>query len=343
MPYLCDLEEYGSQSEQRKSTNIDNDKPFAPNRQHKDEELIPDEDLDRWLKLEMEKRMSYTNENTQIKAPSHKTNEVQEVSFATEDEEGDISKALPCQLPSKELNPGSFTLPCTIASLLETSMVVEMADMMTRAPLGIVENILVKIDKFLFPFDLGIIDMLGKPDETIILGRPFLATIHAQINVFERENLVGIGEERVKFNMNEGISHSGIPVEKMCMASSVHEKEYFNSLETKKDVFSYESSACLLFEQLDFGKTRDDLFSRSFDEYKEVSDNEIEELTNEYDLRVERKRYALDDVWEKCEKFHHTAYLWHDEGFEEEEQWESGIENIDYKLPFVKNETFEVK
>ncbi|GJZ29269.1 phospholipase-like protein [Tanacetum coccineum] len=87
-----------------------------------------------------------------------------------DDEEGDASGALPCQLPPKELNLGSFTLPCTIngfnlysmvdlgasvnvmpksifehlklASLKETSMVVEMADMTKKAPLGIVENIL---------------------------------------------------------------------------------------------------------------------------------------------------------------------------------------------------------
>ncbi|GJV85437.1 hypothetical protein Tco_1525335, partial [Tanacetum coccineum] len=69
----------------------------------------------------------------------------------------------------------------------------------------------------------------------------------------------------------------------------------------------------------------------------------IDGLVNEYDLRVGRKRYALDDVWEKCEKFHDTTYPWHDEGFEEEERWESGIEKTDYEPPFVKSETFEVK
>nr|GEW12445.1 hypothetical protein [Tanacetum cinerariifolium] len=254
-------------------------------------------------------------------------------------------------------------------------MTVEMADMTIRAPLGIVENIIVKIDNFLFPFDLGIIDMLGEPDETIILGRPFLATIHAQIDVFKRENSVGIGEEGVKFNMNRGISHSGIPVEKIYMASSVHEKEYFNSLETEKrlrygnkviddttrkrryyewvaqntkfndngishEATMYDNSCKYHHEypqsyfpqesksmpkpmdtvkdifdvEVDFGKTRYDLYSRRFDEYNEEFNTKIEELANEYDLRVGRKRYALDDVWEKCEKFHPTSYLWHDEG-----------------------------
>nr|GEW37034.1 RNA-directed DNA polymerase, eukaryota, reverse transcriptase zinc-binding domain protein [Tanacetum cinerariifolium] len=86
--------------------------------------------------------------------------------------------------------------------------------------------------------------------------------------------------------------------------------------------------------EVDFGKTRDDPYSTRFNEYKEEFDNKIKQLPNEYDLRVGRKRYALDDVWEKCEKFHDTAYQWHDEGFKEEGQWESGIEKIDYEPPF---------
>ncbi|GJZ62660.1 reverse transcriptase domain-containing protein [Tanacetum coccineum] len=106
-------------------------------------------------------------------------NEPREVSFVQE--EGVSSKVLPCQLPPKELNPRNF-IPCTIGSLniyamadlgasinvipksmfehlklarlKKTDMLVEMVDMTKRAPIGIVENVLVKIDKFLFPSDL---------------------------------------------------------------------------------------------------------------------------------------------------------------------------------------------
>nr|GEY96989.1 hypothetical protein [Tanacetum cinerariifolium] len=159
-------------------TDKDDDKPSAPSSQHENEELSPEEDLDSW------------------------TNEVQGVSFVAKDE-GDTLGALPCQLPPKESNPGSFTLPCTI----------------------------------------------GEPNETIILGRPFLATIHAHIDVFKREILLGIGEDRVKFDMDGGISHSRIHVEKIYMESSFHEEEYFNPLEIKNDVFSYEYPICLLFKQ----------------------------------------------------------------------------------------------
>ncbi|GKB72283.1 hypothetical protein Tco_0933695 [Tanacetum coccineum] len=58
-----------------------------------------------------------------------------------------------------------------------------------------------------------------------------------------------IGEEKVKFDMNGGICHSRVLFEKIYMASSVQESEYFNPLEIKTDVFSYDSLACLLFEK----------------------------------------------------------------------------------------------
>ncbi|GJS12391.1 putative ribonuclease H-like domain-containing protein [Tanacetum coccineum] len=187
----------------------------APNSHHEDEELSSDKDVDEWLNAEMSKRMTRQDK---------------------EEEEDALIDILKIVLPPKEMNPGSFTLSCTIgnlklyvmtdlgagvnvmpkslfehfqlADLKETSMVVEMADMTKKAPLGIMENILVKIDKFMFHFDFVVIDMLKGLNETMILGRPFLATIHAQIDVFRREILLGIGEEKVNFDMNGGICHS---------------------------------------------------------------------------------------------------------------------------------------
>ncbi|GKA74913.1 retrovirus-related pol polyprotein from transposon TNT 1-94 [Tanacetum coccineum] len=159
-------------------------------------------------------------------------------------EEGVSSRVLPCQLPPKMLNPGNFTLPCTIGSLnfyamadlgtsvnvipksmfehlklarlKKTDMLVEMADMKKRAPIGIVENDLVKIDKFLFPSDFVVIDMLNTRNETMILGRPFLATIHVKINVFNKEITLEIGDDRVTFDMDKKIHNFMTPVGKVC-------------------------------------------------------------------------------------------------------------------------------
>ncbi|GJY86187.1 phospholipase-like protein [Tanacetum coccineum] len=383
----------------------------------------------------------------QIKAPSSRTSEIQGISFVTEEEEEDSSETLPCQLPPKEMNPGSFTLPCTIgnlklyamadlgagvnvmpkslfehlklADLKETSMVVEMADMTKKAPLGIVENILVKIDKFLFHSDFVVIDMLEGLNETMLLGRPFLATIHAQIDVFRREISLGIGEEKVKFDMNGGICHSRVPFEKIYMASSVQESKNFNPLEIENDVFSYDSPACLLLEQgtpscsdesIDTVDSSDDMQELEGSQDDEVGSHLLENVVSRwhvckpvritfvdcekdcgqwptcnpdlsfcsgYDaiygqeesgmlkqwicfrdherqnvggngmifadfLKVRKERYALDEVWEKCEKFHDTIKLWYDKGFEEEELWQNGIEEIDYTPLLVKSKTFKV-
>ncbi|GJS12362.1 reverse transcriptase domain-containing protein, partial [Tanacetum coccineum] len=152
-------------------------------------------------------------------------NKLHGVSFISRPE-SDTPEVLQHQLPPKELNPGSFTLPCTIGklnfyamadlgasinviprsifehlcltNLKKTKMLCEMADMSKKALLGIVENVLVKIDKFLFPCDFVIID--NTPSETTILGRPFLATIHVEIDVFAGKISLGINENRISFD-----------------------------------------------------------------------------------------------------------------------------------------------
>ncbi|GJU61851.1 phospholipase-like protein [Tanacetum coccineum] len=112
-----------------------------------------------------------------------------------------------------------------LANLKKTDMLVEMADMTKRVPIGIVENILVKIDKFLFPSDFMVIDMLNLRNETMILRRPFLATIHAEIDVFNKEISLGIGDDMVIFDMDKKIHNFTTPVGKVYMVNSIHNDE----------------------------------------------------------------------------------------------------------------------
>nr|GFB54961.1 hypothetical protein [Tanacetum cinerariifolium] len=140
--------------------------------------------------------------------------------------------------------PNSVFEYLKLTNLREINMFVEMANMTQQAPLGIVENVLVKIDKFVFPCDFVVIDMPGVLGEMMILGRPFLTTIHAQINVFNGEILFGIGEDKVKFDVNGNSHHSSVTLEKVYTATSSQEKESFNPLEIEDDLFLYESLAC---------------------------------------------------------------------------------------------------
>ncbi|GJY06837.1 hypothetical protein Tco_0373891 [Tanacetum coccineum] len=56
-----------------------------------------------------------------------------------------------------------------------------------------------------------------------------------------------------------------------------------------------------------------------------VFNNEIEHLSNEYILRIGKKGYVLDDVWEKCQQnYKKTNEAWHEKGYEEDEMWRRG-------------------
>ncbi|GJW42991.1 hypothetical protein Tco_0071790 [Tanacetum coccineum] len=61
-------------------------------------------------------------------------------------------------------------------------------------------------------------------------------------------------------------------------------------------------------------------YSRRFNEYNRVFNNEIEHLSNEYILRIGKKGYILDDVWEKCQQnYKKTNEAWKDKAYEEDE------------------------
>ncbi|GJV38440.1 hypothetical protein Tco_1410917 [Tanacetum coccineum] len=57
--------------------------------------------------------------------------------------------------------PYSLFKSLQLTNLKETSMMVEMVDMTKKTPMGIVENVLVKTDKFVFPSDFVIVDRPG--------------------------------------------------------------------------------------------------------------------------------------------------------------------------------------
>ncbi|GJT12102.1 hypothetical protein Tco_0859144 [Tanacetum coccineum] len=351
-------------------------------------------------------------------------------------------------------------------------------------------------------------------DDVIILGRPFLESTHAQIDVFNKEISIEIGSEKIKFDIN---SHQCI--EKIYMIDMAHEEETFNPFEIGIDLFSYESLACLEFEQksrsygtpnphdeiakpISFSPDRKGLvkrwhvckpihvtydngngedygmwptcdpdskfyfgynevfgvnkqgglrmwicfrdherrnvkgsyigfanflqvrygqqkindttrerryyewvaqnyefskhctltsttlndhfpydinnpipkehleqeeneqlpirpvmsydvvkeyareignpYSRRFDEYNRVFKNEIEHLSNEYILRIGKKGYVLDDVWEKCQQnYKKINEAWHDEAYEEDEMWRIRDEKTDYNPLYFDIETFE--
>nr|GFC78916.1 reverse transcriptase domain-containing protein [Tanacetum cinerariifolium] len=66
-------------------------------------------------------------------------------------------------------------------------MVLELADRTISKPMGVAENVFVKVGKFYFPADFVILDFVADPHIPLILGRPLLSTAHALIDVYEGE------------------------------------------------------------------------------------------------------------------------------------------------------------
>nr|GEW49154.1 reverse transcriptase domain-containing protein [Tanacetum cinerariifolium] len=77
-----------------------------------------------------------------------------------------------------------------LPTLNDTKMVLELADRTISKPMGVVENVFVKVGKFYFLADFVILDFVVDPRVPLILGRPFLSTSHALIDVYEGDILI---------------------------------------------------------------------------------------------------------------------------------------------------------
>ena len=80
-----------------------------------------------------------------------------------------------------------------------------MADRTLAHPEGILEDVLIKVGKFIFLVDFVVIDIEEDKQVPLLLGRPFLATGAALINVKKGELTLRVGDEVVHFNLNRSL------------------------------------------------------------------------------------------------------------------------------------------
>ncbi|GKF14684.1 reverse transcriptase domain-containing protein, partial [Tanacetum coccineum] len=113
-------------------------------------------------------------------------------------------------LPRKEKDPGS------LGELAHTKLTIELADRIVKHPNGIVENVLVGIGKFVFLVDFIILDMLEDFNVPLILGRPFLSTAHAKVDMFKRKITLRVGDEKIIF---KSVKHARSLIKRVYMLS----------------------------------------------------------------------------------------------------------------------------
>ena len=95
-----------------------------------------------------------------------------------------------------------------LEELTLTMVSLVMADRSIKHPRGIVEDVLVKVGKLIFPVDFIILDMKEDKDIPIILGRPLLATGGAIIDVRCGKLTLQVDDEKVTFNVYDSMKHS---------------------------------------------------------------------------------------------------------------------------------------
>ena len=148
----------------------------------------------------------------------------------------ECSAILQRKLLQKLKDPGNFTIPCTIGNAIfkralcdlgasinlmplsifrclglgearPTTVTLQLADRSLKHPRGVIEDVLVKVDKFIFPADIIVLDMEEDKEIPIIFGRPFLTTGRAMIDVQRGELKLRVHEDEVKFNVFEAVRH----------------------------------------------------------------------------------------------------------------------------------------
>ncbi|XP_070032844.1 uncharacterized protein [Nicotiana tomentosiformis] len=146
------------------------------------------------------------------------------------------SAILQNKLPQKCGDPRSFTIPCSLGTLnfdkslcdsgasinlmplsiyrkLEKEIgeirsvpiSLQLADQTTITPEGIVEDVLVRVDKFVFPLDFIVVNMEENKEVPLIIGRLILEMGRAILAIHDRKLMLRVGEETVTFEMDVAI------------------------------------------------------------------------------------------------------------------------------------------
>ncbi|XP_062075103.1 uncharacterized protein LOC133779123 [Humulus lupulus] len=88
-----------------------------------------------------------------------------------------------------------------------TTITLQLANRSLTHPQGIIEDVLIKVDKLIFPADFIVLDMEEDDDVPIILGRPFLATGQALIDVQKGELRLRVQDDKVVFNVFRALKY----------------------------------------------------------------------------------------------------------------------------------------
>ncbi|GJU75788.1 reverse transcriptase domain-containing protein [Tanacetum coccineum] len=104
---------------------------------------------------------------------------------------------------SINLMPLSIWKELSLPTLTKTRMILELADRTISTPTGIAEDVFVKVGTFFFPADCVVVDYVADPRVPLILGRPFLRTARALIDVHGEQMTLRHDDQSVTFKVGD--------------------------------------------------------------------------------------------------------------------------------------------
>nr|GEW93104.1 reverse transcriptase domain-containing protein [Tanacetum cinerariifolium] len=109
---------------------------------------------------------------------------------------------------SINLMPLSVWNKLSLPELSPTCMTLELVDRSISRPVGVAKYVFVKVGKFHFSVDFVVVDFDTDPRVPLILGRSFLKTGRALIDVYEGELTLRVGNKAVTFNLDQTLRYS---------------------------------------------------------------------------------------------------------------------------------------
>nr|GEZ60836.1 reverse transcriptase domain-containing protein [Tanacetum cinerariifolium] len=114
----------------------------------------------------------------------------------------------------------------SLPDLTPTCITLELANRSISRPVGVAEDVYVKVGSFYFPADFVVVDFDADPRVPLILERSFLKTGRALIDVFEVELTLRVGKEAITFNLDQTSRYSSNYSDMMAKRIDVIEMAY---------------------------------------------------------------------------------------------------------------------
>ncbi|MCI03892.1 hypothetical protein A2U01_0024933, partial [Trifolium medium] len=170
------------------------------------------------------------------------------------------------KIPPKLKDPGTFTIPCTIGDIHVGRALCDLGASINLMPLSVfkklgigaarpttvtlgktipqgkIDDVLVRVDKFIFPADFIIMDFTADEDTPILLGRLFLATGRTLIDVEKGELTMRVNSQEVTFNVLKAMKYPHEQVEDVSLLQcwdSLVQKQFMKSNDHLKNELTH--------------------------------------------------------------------------------------------------------